>query len=158
MERVNRILTHPVFRQKLTELEALEREREFCRHGLDHLLAVARLMLIYNGEEGAGIPREILYAAALLHDIGRGSQYTAGIPHEQAGVEIAAPILADCGFDGEESRRILAAIGSHRENESRSELGRLLYQADKKSRACFACPVSAACNWPEEKKNHTLEC
>ncbi|MCD7929143.1 MAG: hypothetical protein LUF86_03175 [Clostridiales bacterium] len=46
MERVNQILRHPLFREKLTEIDRLEQERIFCRHGLEHLLAVARLSYI----------------------------------------------------------------------------------------------------------------
>ena len=137
MERIDRMLAHSAFRSALEELESLEADRIFCRHSLEHLLGVARLMRIYNLEQGLGLAPELLYAAALLHDIGRGAQYTSGIPHEEAGVALAGPILEDCGAP--------------------SALGRLLYRADKQSRPCFACPASDQCNWPEEKKNHSLE-
>lgn len=159
MERVDRILAHPAFRSALEELKSLEADRIFCRHDLEHLLSVARLMRIYNLEEGLGLDPELLYAAALLHDIGRGAQYTRGIPHEAAGVALAGPILEDCGFSNRERDEILVAIGSHRGKDggAPSELGRLLYRADKQSRPCFACPASDQCNWPEEKKNHSLE-
>lgn len=159
MERIDRMLAHPAFRSALEELESLEADRIFCRHGLEHLLSVARLMRIYNLEQGLGLDSELLYAAALLHDIGRGAQYTQGIPHEAAGVALAGPILEDCGFSARERDEILAAISSHRGKNggAPSELGRLLYRADKQSRPCFACPASDQCNWPEEKKNHSLE-
>lgn len=159
MERIDRILSHPGFRGALEALERLEEDRIFCRHGLDHLLTVARLMRIYRLEEGLDLSPEMLYAAALLHDIGRGAQYTRGIPHEVAGVALAEPILTDCGFSRREREEILAAIGGHRNGAggSPSTLGRLLYRADKQSRPCFACPASQQCNWPEEKKNHSLE-
>lgn len=159
MERVDRILSHPTFRRTLEEVEGLESDRIFCRHGLDHLLSVARLMRIYHLEDGLGLDPELLYAAALLHDIGRGEQYTRGIPHEAAGVALAGPILEDCGFTPRERAEILAAIGGHRDKggTATTELGRLLYRADKQSRPCFACPASNQCNWPEEKKNHSLE-
>ena len=159
MERADRILAHPGFRRALEEVERLEVDRIFCRHGLEHLLSVARLMRIFNLEEGLGLDPERLYAAALLHDIGRGEQYARGIPHEEAGVALAGPILTDCGFTAQERDEILTAIGGHRSRTggSPSELGRLLYRADKQSRPCFACPASEQCNWPEEKKNHSLE-
>lgn len=159
MERIDRILAHPDFRGALEELERLEADRIFCRHGLDHLLSVARLMRIYNLEEQLGLSPELLYAAALLHDIGRGAQYTRGIPHEAAGVALAGPILENCGFSSSERETILTAIGGHRGKDggSPTELGRLLYRADKQSRPCFACPASNQCNWPEAQKNHSLE-
>lgn len=159
MERIDRMLAHLAFRSTLEELKSLEVDRIFCRHDLEHLLNVARLMRIYNLEERLGLAPELLYAAALLHDIGRGAQYTSGIPHEEAGVKLAGPILEDCGFTARERDEILAAIGSHRGKDrgASSALGRLLYRADKQSRPCFACPASDQCNWPEEKKNHSLE-
>lgn len=159
MERINRVLSHPAFCSALEEVEQLEAERIFCRHGLDHLLTVARLMRIYSLEEHRNLPPELLYATALLHDIGRGAQYTRGIPHEEAGGALAGPILADCGFSPPEREEILMAICGHRNKDggSLSELGRLLYRADKQSRPCFACPASDQCNWPEAQKNHSLE-
>lgn len=157
MERVNRILRHPAFRRALGEIDRLEAERIFCRHGLEHLLSVARLALIFSREEGMDVSRELLYAAALLHDIGRGTEYTRGIPHEEAASELALPILADCGFTRPEAVEVVEAIAAHRSGEDASPLGRLLRQADKRSRPCFACPAAGRCNWPEEKKNLSLE-
>lgn len=157
MERVDRILHHPEFRRRLAQLEELERDRVFCRHGLDHLLAVARLMLILSREQGSGIPKELLYAAALLHDVGRGAQYCTGVPHAEAGLPIAEGILTGCGFDGEERREILNAIAAHSDGADDAPLSRLLYRADKLSRPCYACPAADRCNWPRREKNLTLE-
>ena len=159
MDRVNRILHHPSFCALLSEIEELERNRPFCGHGMEHLLAVARLAQIYNLEEGCGVEKELLYAAALLHDIGRGEQYSRGIPHDQAGAELAGPILTDCGFTQEERERICAAIAAHRRAESRDTdaLSSLLHRADKKCRPCYQCAAAAQCNWPEEKRNKTVE-
>ena len=157
MERVDAILCHQAFTAALAELHAQERERIFCRHGLEHLLDVARLMYIYDREAELGIAQETLYAAALLHDIGRTVQYRDGTPHDEAGVRLARPILEDCGFTEQEIMEILTAIGGHRAPGVTAPLGRLLYRADKKSRPCYACPAVGECNWPEEKKNHSLE-
>lgn len=157
MERVDRVLGHPEFQRRLTELTELERDRIFCRHGLDHLLAVARLMLILSREEGIDLPRDRLYAAALLHDVGRGEQYRTGVPHARAGVPIAEKILADCGFGPEEREELLRAIAAHSGGGDSAPLSRLLYRADKLSRPCFACPAAGECSWTHKEKNLTLE-
>ena len=60
MERVDAILRHPTFTAALAELHEQERERIFCRHGLEHLLDVARLMYIYDREAEFGIAQETL--------------------------------------------------------------------------------------------------
>lgn len=153
MERVDRIANHPLFRETLSRLETLEKDRIFCCHGLDHLLAVARLASLWNEEENLGFSREMIYAAALLHDLGREEQYRNGTPHEIAGERLAMTILPECGFFDSECRVIVRAIGSHRSNESTSEFGALLYRADKKSRSCYWCKAADQCNWPMEKRN-----
>ena len=85
MERVNKIWRHPVWKQQMEHLAEYEKNRIFCRHGMDHLMDVARIAYIENLEKNCGISKEIIYGAALLHDIGRYLQYTEGIPHEKAG-------------------------------------------------------------------------
>lgn len=157
MEKVNRILSHPAFQGVMAELTRLEQQRIFCRHGMEHLLEVARLAHIYNLEEGAGVSPELLYAAALLHDIGRAEQYRSGTPHDEAGIPLAQSILTDCGFSEEEREEILTAISRHRRGgEGESALADLLYRADKRSRPCYACPARSQCNWPAEKQNLKL--
>lgn len=158
LTRVDRILRHPLFREKLEEIEKLEQERVFCRHGIEHLLAVARLAQVYNLEEQLGLSKELIYASALLHDIGRGDQYQDGTPHDQAGLCYGAEILADCGFSQEEQEAVLGAIAGHRSQNTaaKQNLSGILYRADKKSRPCFWCPAAAECNWPQEKRNHGL--
>lgn len=143
----------------MKSIELLEKERIFCGHGLSHLLDVGRIAYIYCLEEGIGLSKELVYAAALLHDIGRGREYTEGTPHEKAGAELAEIILKDTGFSGEEQNLILSAILSHRRNstEERNILGEILYMADKKSRCCFMCSAEKECNWKEERKNKTIE-
>ncbi len=155
--RADRILTHPRFRAAVAELTALERQRPFCGHGIEHLLDVARLAQLYNLEEGWDVDRELLCAAALLHDLGRVEQYRRGTPHEQAAAELARPILADCGFTEAERERVCAAIQAHRDGEGAADpLSALLRRADKRCRPCFLCPAAEGCNWPEEKRNRTI--
>ena len=113
MDRVNRIWRHPVYQEHYKKIQELESERIFCRHTPEHFLDVARLMYIYalarlawieNLEQQLGLEKEHVYAAALLHDIGRAQQYQYNIPHDIAGVEIAREILTDLHFT---HRRVL---------------------------------------------------
>lgn len=130
MERVNQILHHSKFIENLNRLETLEADRIYCHHGLSHLLDVARLasLLQYKKKENKpsntfSFPDEIIYAAALLHDIGRVLQYEQGISHETAGLKLAEQILKDCGFTKSEQMFILDAIQFHRKADSRLDFG-----------------------------------
>lgn len=156
MKRANAVWNHPLYRQQLQELQQLEKDRRYCKHTPEHFLDVARLAYLFSMEQGLKLDKELIYTTALLHDIGRVEQYTMGIPHEQAGMQLAEPILKDCGFKEEEIGEIVAAIGSHRLKEQSGTLGKILYQADKKSRNCFLCKVRKECNWPDEKKNMNI--
>lgn len=153
MERVNKILRHPVFAEHLARLETLEQARIFCRHGLPHLLDVARMMWISALEQQLPVTRDAAYAAALLHDIGRVEQIEEGIPHHQASASLAAQILPEAGFSEAEITQIQNAIACHRADGGDNILGQLLYWADKKSRVCRTCPARGECSWPDEKKN-----
>ena len=153
--RIDRILKHPEFLANLKKNDAAEAHRRFCRHNMVHFLDVARIARVINGEEHFGVDLEWIYAAGLLHDIGRHVQYADGTPHEEASAVIAPEILAECGFSEEEVAIIADAILMHRKSEVAGEknLRGILYRADKASRACFACPVEQECNWKNEKKN-----
>ena len=155
MDRIGKILKHDLFIKNLARNEESERNREFCRHHMVHFLDVARIARIINAEEGFGLETELIYATALLHDIGKHLQYTHGIPHERASAEIAPEILWDCGFDKKETGVIVEAILSHRDEKIKEQrnLKGLLYRADKLSRACFACKKQDECNWKDGKKN-----
>lgn len=160
MTRVRAVWEHPAFQRELARLEELEHDRPFCRHGMRHLLDTARIMWILNLEQGLGFSREVLYATALLHDVGKAEQYTGGEPHELAGERLAREILEsappDTRFAPDDVDQMCLAIRGHRcLRPDASQLERLLFQADKASRACFACPaeVRAACTWPDSKKN-----
>ena len=89
MERVNQICRHPLWRESMDQIRSLERDRIFCKHDTAHLLDVARIAYLENLERQLGIAKAEIYAAALLHDIGRHLQYTEGIPHEEGSVRLA---------------------------------------------------------------------
>lgn len=155
MDRIDKILKHNLFLENLQKIEAAEADRCFCRHDMAHFLDVARIGMIINLEESLEIPGELIYGAALLHDIGKHRQYEEGIPHEQASASIAPEILSDCGFDEKETGVIIEAVLQHRNSEVISEknLRGLLYRADKASRPCFACKAEGECNWKGSEKN-----
>ena len=155
--RINLIWQHPLYQEHCRKIQELERDRIFCRHTPEHFLDVARLMYIYSLEEKLDISRDIIYAAALLHDIGRAQQYTFDIPHDAAGVKIAGEILAELPFTEQEKEEILSAIGHHRAEDGGNALALLLYKADKKSRNCFLCSQVSECYWSSEKKNMKIE-
>ncbi len=155
----NSIIQHKIFKECYHEIEKEELNRVFCRHDMSHFLDVARLMMILNIKEKLHINEEIIYATALLHDIGRHVQYRQGIGHEISSAQIAPQILDDCPFSGAEKQQIIQAILKHRDKKTATEqnLNGLLYRADKMSRACFCCKVEPICNWPIDKKNLTLK-
>lgn len=158
MERVNRILKNELFQKCYKKIEKCEKKREFCKHNMVHFMDVARIAYIYNLEEKLEIEKDIIYAAALLHDIGRFKQYEDKTPHEKASLNYAPAILQESGYSKEESHMILEAIAQHRNKEIAGEhsFAGIFYRADKASRACFACKSEAECNWKNEKKNLEL--
>lgn len=156
--RVNKILKHPDFLGCVREVEELEKSRIYCGHGMDHLLDVARLAYVENLEKGHGISKERIYAAGLLHDLGRLKQYRTGEDHHTAGLVLIEKILKECDFREPEAKDILEAIAEHGNPlmQDAEGLKGLLYRADKKSRMCWNCAVEAQCDWSRKKKNLIL--
>ena len=114
----------------------------------------ARIAYIMNIEQGYAIDREIIYAAALLHDVGRADPDDTGRKHHELSVEYAGRILEQCGFSTQENEQICDAIGSHNtDGAEREGLAYVLYNADKLSRNCFDCKASDQCYWLESARN-----
>ena len=159
MQRIDRILSNEEYQKHLMSNEKAERNRIFCHHDREHFLNVARIAWILCLEREIAVPKEEIYAAALLHDIGRHRQYEEGISHEIASAQIAPGILRECGFTPEETERIVDVMLSHRDPDCKGEhsFAGVIYEADKLSRACYACAAKEACNWPDSKKNLTLQ-
>lgn len=161
MDAIEAIRNHPVFRENYDKLNRLEKNRMFCTHQYVHLLDVARIAYIHNLEEELGFRKEVVYAAALLHDIGKARQYEDGIGHETAGAMLAAQILIDLPgeyFTPDEVTQIILAIKGHRKKRAKMEvLEELLYRSDKQSRMCFACGVEPECDWDAGKKNFKID-
>ncbi|MBO5094850.1 MAG: HD domain-containing protein [Lachnospiraceae bacterium] len=158
MKRIDKILSHELYKKYTEQTNEYEKERIYCRHNMEHFLAVARIAQILNLKKKLKIKKAYVYAAALLHDIGRFRQYEDGTAHDKVSAGLAPQILSDCGFDEQETDRIVAAIRNHRNADVQFEesLSGIIYRADKLSRGCFACPVEPQCDRKAEKKNLKL--
>ena len=162
MERIDKILQHELYKEYVGKIELAERDREFCKHDMVHFLDVCRLaMVLYLKEQADAkdIKEEWIYAAGILHDIGRWQEYEEGIRHEVASSQLAPAILRGCDFFEEEIEEICTAIGNHRNKDikDQSSLSGILYRADKMSRPCFSCKAEKICNWDKNKKNLQIQ-
>lgn len=155
MERVNALLFHEDYQYWIVENNKAEIGREFCRHGLEHALDVARIayeLWLDNG--GNPVAKDIVYAAALMHDAGKWCEYDdESVDHAEVGAEMAESILEEVGYHPAVVGEIAKAIRGHRKAGGEGLAG-ILYQADKLSRPCYLCPVTEKCNW--KVKNETL--
>jgi putative nucleotidyltransferase with HDIG domain len=158
MERIDAIVRDPLFQECLNKNKKAEEGREFCKHDLQHYIDVARITYILALESGryasllesnglsAQTGKELVYAAGILHDIGRWRQYETGEDHSVIGAELAGEILERAGFSKQERRVIVRAIREHRsQREVPSLLGELLHRADNLSRACHECGAKDRC-------------
>ncbi len=157
MERCNRIFRTEKYRRAIALIDEFEKDRIYCLHGFAHCADVARLMYITSLEKDLRIKKDVIYAAAMLHDIGRAEQYMNGSDHEIKSAELAEELLPECGFSEEEADLITDAILLHRDGGGRSPLAVLLAEADKKSRLCFTCRAAATCKWAEDERNMSIE-
>ena len=162
MERIERIRKHPLYVSNQQRIDNMEENRIFCCHGVNHSLDVARILYILVMEQGLSVAKDIIYAAALLHDIGRGLQYEENVSHHEVGARLAREILLDCNYNEDEIVMIVEAIAGHHTGNAHSEgvmdesehsFKDLFYKADKLSRNCFDCTASEACYWTQEKRN-----
>lgn len=156
MDKINEILQNDIFKLNMEKLEKLEENREFCRHGINHSLDVARIAYIMTLENGFDYSKDIIYAIALLHDIGRVMQYEKGVSHHEGSVILAEEILKNTSYDDEEISIIIEAIKNHRNKENASEFNKLIFKSDKLSRNCFMCKSYDECYWDSNKKNNII--
>jgi len=157
MKAINQILKNHLFLECLKKTNEAEDTRVFCCHGIDHLLAVARIGYLYILENHLSIKKEMIYTVALLHDIGKWVQYQDGTPHEIASVALAKTILKESDFSQQNQEIIISAIQTHRTYQYEDHsLNYILWYADKQSRNCFLCPMNSQCKWTESEKNKTI--
>jgi len=99
-------------------------------HDFDHVLRVLALAERLAGMEGADL--EIVRAAALLHDVARGSEGHPGGDHALAGADVARQVLAAEPHDKIEA--VANAIAAHRFRTGpapQSREAKVLHDADK---------------------------
>ncbi len=159
MDRVNKILKNHDYRKYLNELQKIEKNRKFCRHNLSHFLDVARIASIINLKTNAQIDDEHIYAAALLHDIGRAQPNFNETSHAAISAKLSEKILRDCCFSDLEINYILDAIIRHDDKNLNNvkNLSEILSVADKLSRPCYVCDVKESCFWSLKQKNLELK-
>lgn len=145
MERISQILQDNLYREYIQKIEILEIDRKFCRHDISHFLDVCRIAYILNLEQSLGLSKELIYAAGLLHDIGRWCQYESGEDHAVASERLCEEILIKYQFTLEDINQIKEAIRNHRKIMSGSDLSQIIYKADKLSRNCMFCKAIGEC-------------
>lgn len=157
LEFANLIINNKHYIRLVKQLEELEKDRIFCGHDMEHFLNVARIAVILCCEKGIDADHDVIYSAALLHDIGRVEEYTKGTPHDEAGAAAASEILDETGCPAVKKAAIISLISSHRRGGTeKNDLESVFYEADKKSRLCFCCKAKDQCCWPEHKRNNTI--
>lgn len=148
------ILSDLKFKTAMTQIESLEKNRKFCCHSIEHSLDVARIAYIISLENNLGIDKDIIYATALLHDIGRSK---GGDDHDVSSAEIAEEIMKKCGYDENSIDLAVNAILHHRDKSDTAEsLRDIISIADKECRQCWNCDAYAECRWRNEDKNRTV--
>ncbi len=144
-KRIDRIIKDDDFIKYMGYNEKHEIVRIFCHHDMAHLMDVCREAWIIKLENHFGLSKDVIYAAGLLHDVGRWMEYDFGQDHADASAELAEAILEHCMFSIDEKHRIINSISNHRKNENHDELSRVLYTADKQSRFCQVCEARNQC-------------
>ncbi len=102
-------------------------------HDCQHIYRV--LYYALDISTGYKVDKEVLIAAALLHDIGREAQYKdPKCDHAIVGAEMAYKFLCSLGWREEEARHVKACISTHRyRNDSPPESieAKILFDSDK---------------------------
>jgi len=159
LQRIELLLKDQFFNQYMLNNTDEESGIKYCQHGLPHHLDVARIAYILVLEHNdlslftreAGLSsklaaKEVIYAAGLLHDIGKWQEIQEGVNHATCGARLARDILPRICFDENETEIICRAIYEHRNiSQDMSFLGERIHRADNLSRFCGHCEERAEC-------------
>ncbi len=149
MKRVERLIDDSLYVKNIKLNVDKETEPKSYRYDFRHHLDVARItyiLILENNDLNYFVSesslssrlaaKEVIYAAGLLHDIGKWKEFTAeGVDHASYGARLAREILPRVFFNPHEVNIICRAIYEH-SNISRemSFLGEKLHRADNLSR------------------------
>ncbi|MDD4801777.1 MAG: HD domain-containing protein [Syntrophomonas sp.] len=166
MKRIDLILKDDIYSEYIRRNTDEEMGLKYCRHGLPHHIDVARIVYIlvleHNdlsyfvkeyGLTGRLAAKEVIYAAGLLHDIGKWKEIQEGVDHAAYGARLARDLLPRAFFNDNEIDIITKAIYDHRNiSEQMSFLGERLHRADNLSRVCSQCEQRLECPKREIKE------
>lgn len=167
MKYATEIMKNPLYQRLVGEIEELEADRIYCRHGMPHIMDVCRLAWILYLEESSGEKRppddmeqmkDRIFVTGLLHDIGRGCQYKTGEHHAAAGARLAGEILEQIHYPEEWKTETVSIIRAHcgRKGGAAASVETYINRADHLSRPCFCCKAAAGCKWPAGERNTRL--
>lgn len=169
MKRIELLLNDSLYQEYMSYNEKEELEPKFCRHDITHHIDVARIAYILvlehsdlnffvqeNGLSSKLAAKEIIYAAGLLHDIGKWKEYQDGTDHASFGAKLAREILPRVYFNPKEIDIIARAIYEHRNlSVDMSFLGERIYRADNLARVCLDCSYRHECTKIENQEINT---
>lgn len=101
-------------------------------HDWSHTWRVVRLCQVIGEKEAADL--EVLFAAALLHDIARDEADKRGVCHAALSAQRAQPVLHRCGFPSSKIDAVIHCIETHRfrsDAPPRTREAKVLFDADK---------------------------
>ncbi|MDD3023916.1 MAG: HD domain-containing protein [Syntrophomonadaceae bacterium] len=159
MKRVELLINDSIYKEYIRRNNEEETEPKFCQHDFRHHLDVARIAYILVLEHndlnyfikdsslsGKLAGKEVIYAAGLLHDIGKWQEYKSGVDHASFGAKLAREILPRAFFNANEVDIISRAVYEHRNiSKDMSFLGERLHRADNLSRTCTQCEYNEQC-------------
>ncbi len=166
MKRIDLLISDPLYNEYLQRNAHEEMEPKFCLHDINHHIDVARITFILVLENNdlesflqeSGISnriaaKEVIYAAGLLHDIGKWKEYREGAEHASYSAKLARGLLPRALFTPQEIEIICRAIYEHREiSNNMSFLGERLYRANNLSRICSQCIYNEQCPKVQQKE------
>lgn len=157
MNRIHALQADERFLALLNQIEEAEKDRIFCRHGLSHLLDTARIAWIDALEKGLSLDKASVYAAALLHDLGRAPEFGPAADHDTAALEDCRQILSRAGFAPKAAAEILCAVRDHGDKRTPDAmlppLSAVIRRADGLSRPCWKCAAAEECYWSATRRN-----